>query len=91
MNINWKVRFNKKNLTFILRFIGALGIPVLAYMGLRFEDITTWGSLGNVLLSFISNPFLIGLTIVNALNMTIDPTTKGLSDSERSLTYAEPR
>ena len=43
--INWKVRFSKDNLTFILRFIGALAVPILAYFGLKFEDITSFDTL----------------------------------------------
>ena len=45
-NINWKIRFNKDNLTFIIRFVGALAIPILAYFGLKFEDITSFDKIG---------------------------------------------
>jgi phi LC3 family holin len=89
--INWRVRFNKKNLSFVLRFILALFIPVLGYLGLRFEDLTTWSSLWDVVLQFVSNPFLVGLTIANALNMVPDPVVKGLSDSKMALKYYEPK
>ena len=90
MKINWKVRFSKHNLTFIIRFIGALLIPVLGYLGIKYEDINSWEKLLDVLIGFISNPYLIGLTIVNAINLIPDPTTKGLSDSERALNYKKP-
>ena len=76
MKINWKVRFSKDNITFILRFIGALAIPVLAYLGLELNDLTSWNMVLDVLQSFISNPYLVILTVVNALNMTIDPQQK---------------
>lgn len=89
--INWKVRFNKNNINFILRFAAAIGIPILTYFGLKFEDLTTWYSIGNVFLGFISNPFLLGLTIINALNMIPDPTTKGLADSVQALEYVDPK
>ena len=89
--INWKVRFNKHNMTFILRFVGAILVPVLAYLGLRFEDMTTWASVGHVIIQFVSNPFLIGLTIFNALNMVPDGTTRGIGDSERAMTYLVPK
>lgn len=91
MKINWKVRFSKDNITFILRFLGALAIPVLAYLGLELKDLTSWQMVLEVLQSFISNPYLVILTVVNALNMTIDPTTKGLTDSEKALSYTEPK
>ncbi|MCW6666940.1 phage holin [Aerococcaceae bacterium NML190938] len=89
--INWKVRFNKKNIAFLIRFLVALGIPVLTYLGLKAEDLTTWQTIGNVLVQFVSNPFLIGLTVVNAFNMVPDPTTQGLGDSERAMAYTEPK
>lgn len=91
MKINWKVRFSKDNITFILRFIGALAIPVLAYLGLELKDLTSWNMVLDVLVNFISNPYLVILTVVNALNMTIDPTTKGITDSEKALSYTEPK
>ena len=90
-NINWKVRFNKDNITFILRFLAALIIPVLTYLGLEVTDLTSWKLIGDVLLQFISNPFLLGLTVINALNMIPDPTTKGITDSEKALNYTEPK
>ncbi|EPM2572223.1 phage holin [Listeria monocytogenes] len=82
MKINWKIRFSKKNLTFIFRFIAALVVPVLAYMGLEATDFTNWESVGDLLISFVTNPYLIGLTIFNAVNLIPDPTTKGISDSK---------
>lgn len=91
MKINWKVRFNKDNITFILRFLGALAIPVLAYLGLELKDLTSWNMVLDVLQRFISNPYLVILTVINALNMTIDPTTKGITDSEKALSYTEPK
>ncbi len=90
-SINWKVRFSKDNITFIIRFLAALIIPVLAYLGLEVTDLTSWKLIGDVLLQFISNPFLLGLTVINALNMIPDPTTKGITDSEKALNYTEPK
>lgn len=89
--INWKVRFSKDNMMFIVRFIGALAIPVLTYLGLELKDLTSWDMVLEVLINFISNPYLVILTVINALNMTIDPTTKGITDSEKALQYTEPK
>lgn len=83
--INLKVRFSKDNITFIIRFIGALVIPILAYFGLSGEDITSWNVVGELLTRFISNPYLIILTLLNAINLIPDPTTKGIADSTRVL------
>ena len=89
--INWKVRFNKDNILFVVRFVGALTIPVLAYLGLELKDLTSWDMLLEVLVNFVSNPYLVILTVINALNMTIDPTTKGITDSEKALQYTKPK
>lgn len=90
MKINWKVRFSKYNLQFIIRFIGALLVPIFAYLGINFEDINSWGSLFDLVIGYISNPYLLVLTIINAVNLLPDPTTKGLSDSDRALKYKKP-
>nr|DAG44008.1 MAG TPA: hypothetical protein [Caudoviricetes sp.] len=89
MKINWSIRF--KNRTFVTRFALALVLPVLAYFGIKFEDLTSWDAVFNLFGKFVSNPYLVGLTIVNILNIIPDPTTKGLGDSEQALGYHEPK
>lgn len=89
--INWKVRFNKKNVAFLARFAIAILMPVLAYQNLKLEDLTTFDILGKLLVSLFSNPYLIALTFVNAFNLIPDPTTAGLGDSEQALTYEAPK
>jgi len=86
--INWKVRF--KNRAFVTRFALALVLPILAYFGIKFEDLTSWGAVFGLLGKFVSNPYLVGLTVFNALNIVPDPTTTGLGDSTRALEYEEP-
>ena len=86
--MNWKVRI--KNPVFWVQIIlGALA-TALAYAGLTAADITTWGGLLNVIVSTAKNPyclFLIASNIWSALN---DPTTSGLTDSDRAKTYEKP-
>ena len=60
-------------------------------MGITFQDLTSWEKLGEVILNALSNPYILGLIIVNAFNALTDPTTKGISDSEKALTYTEPK
>ncbi|KYD02622.1 hypothetical protein B4102_0216 [Heyndrickxia sporothermodurans] len=55
------------------------------------EDVTSWPMLGHILLDFISNPYLIVLTIYSALNVIPDPTTAGVSDSKLAMQYIKPR
>lgn len=91
MNINWKVRF--KNPTFWIGLIGAIGAPILAYLGLTAADLTTWESVGGVARTAIANPYLLGMvafSVLSFLGIVTDPTTKGLGDSTRALTYDEP-
>lgn len=89
--INWKVRFNLKNKTFLLRVAFALVLPILAYFNLKPEDLVSWGVTFGLLGKFFSNPYLVGLTIVNILNIIPDPTTKGLTDSKQALEYENPK
>lgn len=88
MKINWLVRF--KNRAFVIRLLLAIVLPILTYFGLKFEDLNSWGGVYELLLKFLSNPYLIGLSIVSALNIVPDPTTAGLSDSSRAMTYTDP-
>ena len=89
--INWKVRFNFKNKTFLLRVAFALALPILAYFNLKLEDLVRWGVILDLLGKFFANPYLVGLTIVNILNIIPDPTTKGLTDSKQALGYENPK
>lgn len=89
MNINWKVRF--KNPVFIAQIILAIFTPILAYAGLTAQDITTWKAVGDLIITAISNPYVLGLVIVSLWNALNDPTTKGISDSENAMTYDKPK
>lgn len=92
MKINWQVRLS--NPTFWVGLIGAIGAPILAYMGIAASDLTTWGSVGEAFIATVTNPYLLALVVMSVLSflgVVVDPTTKGLSDSERALTYEEPR
>ena len=89
MKINWKVRI--KNPYFWIQIGIAILMPILAYLGLTVEDLTTWGKVGQVLLEAVLNPYVLGLVVVSVFNAIQDPTTKGLSDSEKAMTYTEPK
>ena len=86
--INWKVRF--KNPVFYVQLLLAVLTPILAYMGLTMSDLTTWPAVGNVLLQAVSNPYILGLVVVSVWNAINDPTTSGVSDSSKALTYNKP-
>lgn len=89
MKINWKVRFS--NPVFYAQLILAILLPIISYLGIKFEDLTTWVKMRNVLVQAISNPYVLALVLVSVWNALIDPTTKGLSDSVQARTYQKPR
>ena len=89
MKINWKVRF--KNPVFWANLASAILLPILAYMGMNWADMTTWTALANVLFEAIKNPVIVISVIVSVWNLINDPTTAGLSDSAQALTYEAPK
>ena len=80
--INWKVRIANK--TFWLSLIPAalLLVQVVASV-FGFTDL---GELGNKLLEVVNALFAV-LAILGVVN---DPTTAGVADSQRAMTYAVP-
>lgn len=88
MKINWKVRFS--NPVFIFQLFLSIVTPIIGYAGLKLTDLTSWAILGSVLLQAVSNPYVIGLIAVSVWNALNDPTTAGMGDSARALTYSEP-
>lgn len=87
--MNLKVRF--KNPVFIAQMVLAVLTPILAYAGLTVQDITTWKSLGDLILGALSNPYVLGLVVVSVWNALTDPTTAGLGDSRLAMTYDRPK
>lgn len=88
MKINWKVRF--QNPVFWANLAAAVVLPVLTYLGLSWEEMTSWQALGDALYQAVQNPVILVAVAVSVWNLVNDPTTKGLSDSERALSYTEP-
>lgn len=89
MKINWKVRF--KNPVFWAQIAVAILLPILTYMGLSWQDMTTWAALGRVFVEAVKNPVVVVSVIVSVWNAINDPTTSGLSDSTNALTYTTPK
>ena len=88
MKINWTVRI--KNPLWWAQMACAVVLPILAYFGLAWEDMTTWASIGDVLLRAVQNPVVVVSVLVSLFNALTDPTTAGVGDSNRALTYAVP-
>lgn len=89
MKINWQVR--AKNALFWLQIALSVFLPVLGYMGLTLQDITTWGKFLGVIVSALANPYVFGMIIIGILNAITDPTTSGVGDSELAMTYTKPK
>lgn len=89
MKINWKVRI--KNPVFWANIALAIFLPILAQLGMSWEDVTTWAALGGLLLSAIQNPVIVAAVLVSVWNAINDPTTAGISDSTQAMTYTAPK
>lgn len=89
MKINWTVRI--KNPIFWTNIAASIVLPILAHLGLSWDDMTTWAALGNALLSAIQNPVVVVAVAASVWNALNDPTTAGLGDSKQALTYVEPK
>ena len=88
MKINWKVRF--VNPEWWKQIVMAVFVPLLAYYGMNWSDMTTWSAVGELFVQAVQNPVVVLSVVVSVYNALIDPTTKGMSDSERAMTYTEP-
>ena len=79
--LNWKVRFqNKVWLTAFLSFVVS---TVFQFLGMF--DIAA-----PVTQDMVLQIVAAALQLLSLLGIVVDPTTKGLSDSERAMAYEEP-
>ena len=74
-NINWKLRFKNKA---TLLAIASTVILLIQQLGFKLPD--------NI--ADVVNTFLTLLVLLGVIN---DPTTEGISDSSKALTYNEPK
>lgn len=81
--INWKVRIKNKN--FWLAIIPAILLVVQLVLDL-FGIHMDFGELGNKLIGIVNAIF----AVLVILGVVTDPTTAGVGDSQRALSYDEP-
>lgn len=81
--INWKVRIKNKN--FWLAIIPAT-LLLIQTVAAIFGFTLNLNDIGAKLLDVVNAVFVV-LAIIGVVT---DPTTKGISDSERALTYEKP-
>lgn len=60
-------------------WVGIGGI-VLTSLQVEASTLTTWASVGELIIKTASNPFLLGTTAMAVLGVFINPTSKGLGD-----------
>lgn len=82
MKINWKLRL--KNKTTLLALFGV--VITFIYQMLSIVGVTVPISEDSV-----SQLIALLVNILVAVGVVIDPTTEGISDSERAMTYTHPR
>lgn len=84
MKFNFCVRL--KNPWF---WVGLVGV-VLSAMGVSPEMFTSWGAVWDAIVNLVSNPFMLGSVVLAVMGVFVDPTTAGIGDSQRALTYSKP-
>ena len=84
MKINIPVRF--KNPWF---WVGICG-TILTAMGVSPEMFTSWGAVWEAMVNMVSNPYMLVSVVLAVLGVFVDPTTSGISDSKRALSYKSP-
>lgn len=81
--INWRVRIRNKN--FWLSIIPAV-ILLIQAIGAVFGVTWDFGDLSQKLIAVVNAVFVV----LAILGIVTDPTTYGVSDSERAMTYETP-
>ena len=84
MKINIPVRF--KNPWF---WVGLCG-TILTAMGVSPEMFTSWGAVWEAVVNMVGNPYMLISVVLAVLGVFVDPTTSGISDSNRAMTYKSP-
>lgn len=84
MKINIPVRM--KNPWF---WVGVAGIALTA-LGIEPATLTSWGAVWACVKSVAGNPFQLCTMALAVLGVFIDPTTAGITDSDRAMRYKKP-
>ena len=81
MKVNWTVRF--KNKTWLTMFISLI-------VGFVFNMLKLFGIVPSITENQIMNVVSQVLTFLGLIGVLVDPTTAGISDSNRAMSYDEP-
>lgn len=89
MKINWKLRM-KNNQFWIMVGLAIFGVVASIY-DVSSIDLTTWSSLWELIKLIFSSPFTLFSIAVAVYNAIVDPTTKGVKDSDAAMKYKKPK
>lgn len=76
-----KLNQRAKNIQFYVRLVLVSFLPVAAIIVAEPQALNTWEALGSALLTFVSNPYLIGLWLVTLYQSFMSSISK-TEDSE---------
>lgn len=79
--MNWKVRL--KNPVFLISFVSAVIAVIYSILGLM-------GIIPTVSENTLVEAVTVIISALTTIGVLVDPTTKGIKDSERAMTYTEP-
>lgn len=79
--INWKVRF--KNKTWLSMFLSLI-------VGFVFNMLKLFDVVPSVTENLVMNIVSQVLTFLGLIGVLVDPTTAGINDSVRAMSYSEP-
>ncbi|EPH98198.1 holin, phage phi LC3 family [Enterococcus faecalis 13-SD-W-01] len=88
-NINWKVRL--RNPQFLVPFILFLLSTIGSITHVTDADLSTWSGIVKVAHGLVMNPSQLFALAFALYGYIVDPTTKGVKDSEQALTYEKPK
>ncbi len=78
MKINWKERLKNK------AFVVTMATMIIAFV---YQLLALFGVVPQISKDAVMSVIMIVVNILAALGILVDPTTEGLSDSARALTY----
>lgn len=88
-NINWSVR--AKNPVWWAEVVASIVVPLIVGIGMSWDDMTSWVTLGQALVTAMGNPVVVVSMLVSLWNTITDPTTAGVGDSKAAMTYKRPK
>lgn len=89
LGINWKVRAT--NPTYWVSIFISVATIIGVNFGVKGEDITSWGTLFEIIGSTFANPYLLFMIVVAIITNTISYTDKGVRDTGFVKTLERPR